>query len=330
MLRFTLIPWCAVVCLAQPAKEPPKPPADVDAALRARVLEFFQYHVTGEFRKAEALVAEDSKDLFYNRNKPRYIKVVDIARIDYEPDFQKAVAIVNVVSPQLIPGWDEGPPTLPIPTNWKLENGKWCWYLEPESLLRTPFGAISLNTAAAAAQTAPGQLPPGFLPNNPSPALGMPPGVTPGAMPPMPPTANPMAPAAPAPDGSPALPAGADPKALAAIEGARRLSASMPMSAMTGMVPQQALDRIKPDKMAVTISPGATEKITFRNSGSDGRSLMLLGGIPGIDSKLDRREVPGGQSAVLTLTAGNDAKDGVLRIVVPQTAEMVAIQVKVK
>src|SRR5689334_1176050 len=118
MVRFILVPLCAAVCLAQTPAEPPKPPADVDAALRARVTEFVQYHVTGEFRKAEALVAEDSKDLFYNRNKPRYMQLVKIERIDYSENFTKAIATVMVVLPSMIPGWTDGPPSVPIPLTW--------------------------------------------------------------------------------------------------------------------------------------------------------------------------------------------------------------------
>src|SRR5947207_15092741 len=32
-----------------------KPPAEVDAALRARIKEFYDYHVSGQFRKADEL-----------------------------------------------------------------------------------------------------------------------------------------------------------------------------------------------------------------------------------------------------------------------------------
>ena len=294
MFRLSPILLCAWACLAQQAKEPPKPPPDVDRALRARVTEFVQYHVTGEFRKAEALVAEDSKDLFYNRNKPRYMKFIEIARIDYNEDFTKATVIVSVVMPTLLPGWEGGPPTVPIPLTWKIEEGKWCWYLPPETLLRTPFGAIPLNSAAAASATAPGQMPalPGIA--GPSPALP---------------------------------PADADPKALAAIAGARQLGMG---PAIPGAVPESARRKILPDKTAVTLSAGKTETVTFTNSGDDGRTLMLLGGLPGVEAKLDRAEVAAGQTAVLTLRAGKDAIDGVLHFAIPQTSEMLDITISIK
>jgi len=105
---------CMAACFAQTKEVPPQPPAETDSALRARITEFFQYHVTGQFRKAEALVAEDSKDIFYNRNKPRYIKFLEIARIDYSENFTKALATVTVTSMEMIPGWTAGAPTIPV------------------------------------------------------------------------------------------------------------------------------------------------------------------------------------------------------------------------
>ncbi len=183
MVRSSLVfLTVAAACVAQTPKEaPPQPPADVDQALRARVQEFFQYHVTGEFRKAEALVADDTKDLFYNRNKPRYMKFIEIARIDYKENFTKATATVMMVSPEMLAGWAGGPPQIPIPSTWKIENGKWCYYLEPESFIRTPFGSIPLNTISKASPGAPGMFPPNLVPNGVSP-LG-PTGLPAAAMP---------------------------------------------------------------------------------------------------------------------------------------------------
>src|SRR5579871_5582628 len=94
MLRFCLL---AILPLALAAQDPAelfnKPPAAVDQALRARITEFFELHVKGDFRKAEALVAEDTKDFFYNGNKPRYLSF-EISKIKYNEDFTKAEATV--------------------------------------------------------------------------------------------------------------------------------------------------------------------------------------------------------------------------------------------
>src|ERR1035441_5836242 len=85
----------------------PKPPAEVDAALRARVQEFFDLHVKGQFRKAEELVAEDTKDFFYSGNKPKYLSF-EISRIDYSANFTRAKVTVLCEQYILIAGADEG------------------------------------------------------------------------------------------------------------------------------------------------------------------------------------------------------------------------------
>ena len=328
-MRFSIICLCAAACLAQSPKEPPKPPADVDAALRARVTEFFQYHVTGQFRKGEALVADDSKELYYNRNKPRYLKLVGIERVDWSENFTKAMVTVMVVTPEMIPGWEGGPPQIPIPSTWKLENGKWCWYVQEEDFLRTPFGNFSFDALQKGAVRAPGMLPPSLT--------GVPPGTAPksvsagdlfpaGAVP----AAVMPAPAIPAtpPQGLPAGTTIPDAGALAAIAGARQLG--MSPAGIPGGVPPEAMGHVKLDHASITVKPGQTKTVTFSNEGSDSRNLLPLGTIAGIETKLDRADLPGGGRAVLSIHAGKDAKSGALSFVIPQTAEMFSVQVSVE
>src|ERR1035437_3723409 len=128
MHRFALFALIAASAFAQP-NEPfkPKPPADVDAALRARLQEFFDLHVKGQPRKAEELVAEDTKDFFYGRNKPKYISC-EISRIDYSENFTKANAMMLCDQYIMVPGFSDHPMKVPTPSTWKLENGKWYWY----------------------------------------------------------------------------------------------------------------------------------------------------------------------------------------------------------
>src|SRR5437868_2594034 len=79
MLRIGLLALFAAICLAQ--NNPfNKPPADVDAALRARITEFYDYHVKGQFRKADELVAEDTKEYYFESRKPQYLSF-EISRI---------------------------------------------------------------------------------------------------------------------------------------------------------------------------------------------------------------------------------------------------------
>jgi hypothetical protein len=57
-----------------------KAPPEVDEALRARVTKFYQAHVDGKYRLADEVVAEDSKDAFFEARKPRYRKF-ELSRI---------------------------------------------------------------------------------------------------------------------------------------------------------------------------------------------------------------------------------------------------------
>ena len=119
-----------------------KPPADVDRALRARIDEFYQDHVKGEFRKAEALVAEDTKDYFYSGNKPHYLSF-EVVSIKYSDDFHKAEALVKAEQRVLLPGFDGQPMKFPIPSFWKLENGEWYWYVDKSRMNDSPFGHMT-------------------------------------------------------------------------------------------------------------------------------------------------------------------------------------------
>jgi hypothetical protein len=142
MHRIALFAAFAAALFAQkPANPPAKPPAAVDQALRARITEFYQYHVTEEYRKAENLVADDSKDFFYAHNKPHYLNF-EIRTIEYSDHFTKAK--VSALCEQYFHGvgFEGRPLKAPSTSTWKLVKGKWFWYLDPEELTRGPFGKM--------------------------------------------------------------------------------------------------------------------------------------------------------------------------------------------
>jgi hypothetical protein len=143
MHRFALFALFAAFAFAQP-NDPfkPKPPADVDAALRARVQEFFDLHVKGQFRKAEELVAEDTKDFFYTHNKPKYLSC-ELSKIDYSENFTKANAVMLCEQYIMMPGFADRPMKVPTPSTWKVENTKWYWYVDQDALRNTPWGRMT-------------------------------------------------------------------------------------------------------------------------------------------------------------------------------------------
>jgi hypothetical protein len=142
MYRILIFASLAAAAFAQdPADLFNRAPADVDQALRARITEFFHYHVTGEHRKAEELVADDTKDYFYDGNKPRYLSF-EIGKIDYSDGYTKAKAMITVKMPVMLPGFNGKIMAIPTASYWKLIDGKWYWYVDTAMRNASPMGEM--------------------------------------------------------------------------------------------------------------------------------------------------------------------------------------------
>lgn len=115
-----------------------KAPPDVDDALRARISAFYQAHVDKKFRQADRYVAEDTKDFYYEANKPAYLSF-HIDRIIYSDNYTRAKAIVTCKM-HVVVGFVDQVSMVPTPSTWKLENGEWCWYVDQKAGRDTPFG----------------------------------------------------------------------------------------------------------------------------------------------------------------------------------------------
>ena len=159
MHRFALFALFAALAFGQ-SNDPfkPKPPGDVDAALRGRIQEFFDLHVKGQFRKAEKLVADDTKDFFYGSNKSKYLSF-EISRIDYSANFTKATVVMMCEQYIMMPGFTDHPMKVPTPSTWKLENGEWYWYVDQDALLNTPWGRMKPGEFPAKGAARPPSLP---------------------------------------------------------------------------------------------------------------------------------------------------------------------------
>jgi hypothetical protein len=139
--RFCLLLWAAA-CLAQnPAALFDKAPPDIDEALRARVTKFYQAHVEGKFRAADAFVAEDSKDAFFEADKP-HCRGFSIINIKYSENFSRAVVVIACDTDFPMPMGRPMAVKMPLRSQWKTLDGQWFWYFDPISQREvvTPFG----------------------------------------------------------------------------------------------------------------------------------------------------------------------------------------------
>lgn len=116
-------------------------PAEVKEALRARVTEFFNYHVGPTNRRSIDMVAEDTKDYYYGSGKVNLLGFT-IKDFDFTPDLQKAY--VKLDMRQIWEVQDMSTEvTQPSGTTWKIEDGKWVWFLDVQNVAgvwRTPMG----------------------------------------------------------------------------------------------------------------------------------------------------------------------------------------------
>lgn len=125
------------------------PPAEVDQALRSRVDQFFRYHVEGgpSLRRAMDMVAEESKDYYFASGKIQILKY-ELLGIKYNPNFTQATATVKAshsmaILGQMLETSDN------METTWKMEEGKWVWYIDPALLSVVPVpDAEKTNTPA--------------------------------------------------------------------------------------------------------------------------------------------------------------------------------------
>lgn len=125
-----------------------EPPRNVEQALRARVNEFYGLIIQHKARAAEALVARDTKDFYYDSQKPDMDSYV-IDKISWGPDFKTAEVTIMSKMHMMFPG--AGPQTVPMkfPSTWKIDNGKWCWYVDRSRLVNSPFGKLQSNAGTA-------------------------------------------------------------------------------------------------------------------------------------------------------------------------------------
>ena len=134
-----------LMALTVSAQTPPltldKPPLDIDDALRARIKQFYDYHVANKTRQCEPLISEDAKDDFYVMNKPA-LQSFKIGNIEYSEHFTRAKVVIVGMMPALLPMAGAKIMEQPFASYWRFENGDWFWYYNKQAASVTPFGTV--------------------------------------------------------------------------------------------------------------------------------------------------------------------------------------------
>lgn len=144
-----------VYCRAQsPADLFSKAPPAVDDALRSTVSKFYQAYVDGKFRAATQYVAEDSQDIFFEADKRRCHRF-EILKVDYQEDFTKANVLVNCATDVLMPPKGLVRVMMPLSSKWKIDAGKWLWFVVPRESRQSAFGPMKPGEGTADDATIP-------------------------------------------------------------------------------------------------------------------------------------------------------------------------------
>ncbi len=110
---------------------------------------FFQAHVDGKFRVADQIVAEESKDAFFEMEKTRYLSF-EILSITFSDNFTRARATVDCAQEMIVPIIGKTKMKMPRVSLWKLIDGEWFWYVNPVVERESPFGTLRPGPSAGA------------------------------------------------------------------------------------------------------------------------------------------------------------------------------------
>jgi hypothetical protein len=173
MHRIALFAILGAVAFAQTEAPPAeKPPAGLEQTVFTRVHEFYALLVKHQYRQAEAYIAEDTKDYYYAGSKPD-VRSFEVQKVEFSDAFTHAKVFTRCTEPVVVAGFPPGNMTVSVPTFWRLVDGNWYLYEDPNKIanpsgLRSKIQS-SLDAAAASPDAAPIAK---ELPKDPSFALG--------------------------------------------------------------------------------------------------------------------------------------------------------------
>jgi hypothetical protein len=116
-----------------------KAPPELEQALRSRVAAFYQCFVDQEYRKAESFMVEESKDIFYKMDKPKY-EGYRIEKVEFDDKFQEANVFVALDYILVNSRLGRLNVVLPANGNWVWEDNVWKFRYKKVASRPSPFG----------------------------------------------------------------------------------------------------------------------------------------------------------------------------------------------
>ncbi|MEX2304012.1 MAG: hypothetical protein WD733_23910 [Bryobacterales bacterium] len=127
MKRVALLLLVLTTAIAVAQQNPfPNAPPEEEAALKERVNGFYSTFQQGQFREAEAFVAEESREVYYNAPKTRIFSY-EIRSLEFNRDLNEASVLVGVES---LSPLSAQPLKQPLQSHWKRIDGEWYMLLK--------------------------------------------------------------------------------------------------------------------------------------------------------------------------------------------------------
>lgn len=126
-----------------------KAPPNIDAALRARIQQFFVAQKAQNWAQALQIVHPESQNAFIGADKMRYNSFKIIA-INWDENYTSAKAVIEFETEFHFPGFGKRDVHIPLTSVWKLIDGQWYWYavpFNPQQGKDSPFGPMFRDPA---------------------------------------------------------------------------------------------------------------------------------------------------------------------------------------
>lgn len=117
--------------------------------MRQAVTRFYTLLMEHKFREAEALIVPESRDAYYEAEKPS-IQDFEIRKVAVDPDGKSAIVTIASHSRMRRPMFT-GEITLKTgqESHWVLRGGNWMWIIVKSGTQQTPFGEMRVDADQA-------------------------------------------------------------------------------------------------------------------------------------------------------------------------------------